>query len=200
MPFAPVLLVHGIWNSARQFAPLVQALRGAGVEHIAAVDLSPNSGHAPIAELAAQLAAPAERLLSQASAAELDVIGFSMAALVTRYWIQRRGGHQKVRRFVSISGPHRGTALALFSRLPGIRDMRPRSRLLDELAGADESWTKVELHCLWTPYDVMIVPAAGSVLAGARSSTRFPVLLHRWMIRDPRVLAAVTAILTAPTA
>ncbi len=197
MSNVPVLLVHGIWNSGRQFGPIVRALREAGVEQITAVDLSPNDGQATIAELAEQLEAPARKLLESARATKLDLVGFSMGALVARYYIARSRGREHVRRFVSIAGPHAGTALAHFSRLPGVRDMRQRSPLLAELRAAASPWNDVELHCLWTPYDLMIVPPSSSLIEGARSSRRFPVLLHRWMVRDTRVLRAVTEILTA---
>ena len=190
-----VLLVPGIWNTGQQFDPLRRTLEKGGVGPVRSVDLVPNSGAVPLHELARQVASAARRLRDECGSERVDVVGFSMGSLVSRYWIQRDGGRNLVRRFVSIAGPQRGTLLAFGSSLPGIRDMRPRSSLLRDLAGHDDVWREVELHCLWTPFDLMILPARSGVLPGARSVLRFPVLLHRHMIRDRRVIEAVLGIL-----
>ena len=73
--------------------------------------------------------------------------------------------------------------------------MRPGSALLCDLERPDDVWREVELHCLWTPFDLMIMPGKSGVLAGARSVQRIPVLLHRQMIQDRRVIEAVVGIL-----
>ena len=52
-------------------------------------------------------------------------------------------------------------------------------------------WGAVEVHVLYTPYDLMIVPARSSVLAGAASVTRVGVAVHRFMITDARALDAI---------
>jgi triacylglycerol lipase len=52
------------------------------------------------------------------------------------------------------------------------------------------------VHCIYTPFDLMIVPASSSVLPAAHSVHSLPVPLHRWMIRDPRVLDLVAQTLT----
>ena len=78
--------------------------------------------------------------------------------------------------------------------------MRPDSGLLADLASDPDSWGPVEVHTLFTPYDLMVVPARTSLLRGARSTRSFPVLLHRWIVTDERVLAAVVEVLTAPPA
>jgi hypothetical protein len=55
----------------------------------------------------------------------------------------------------------------------------------------------VEVHCMYTPHDLMIVPAASAVIADARSVHRIPVPIHRMMLRDPRVLDIVARLLRA---
>lgn len=192
----PVLLVHGIWNSGRHFEALARALERSGVPAIERIDLSPNSGEAPIRELAKQVHGRALRFRSDVSAERIDVVGFSMGALVSRYFIQRLGGSNQVRRFVSISGPHRGTLTAFGLSHAGVRDMRPGSALLRELNDADNVWGAVEVHSLWTPFDLMVVPATSSVLRDSRSNQAFPVLLHRHMLTDERVVARVVELLT----
>ena len=188
---APVLLVHGIWDSGRRFDAMRTALERDGGARVHTIDLTPNDGRAPIRDLALQVAERADTILRESGAAQLDVVGFSMGAIVTRYRIQKCGGHQRVRRYVSIAGPHRGTVHAWLSPFTGVRDMRPGSALLRELEATDAQWGDVEVHCFWTRFDLVIVPARSGILATARSVREFPVAMHRWMITDARVLAAV---------
>jgi triacylglycerol lipase len=126
-----------------------------------------------------------------------------MGALTTRVCLQREGPGlaTRVRRFVSISGPHAGAlnAFGLPEKLfPGVADMRPGSALLADLARDEAPLAGVEVHCLYTPFDLMVTPPRSAVLAGARSVKSFPVALHRLMITDARVLDHVAALLAAP--
>jgi triacylglycerol lipase len=186
----PVLLVHGIDDDARKLAPLAAWLTRAGFRDVQIVELKPNNGDAPISILATQVAEAAAGLRERTGSARLDVVGFSMGALVSRYYLQRLEGRSHVRRFVSISGPHAGTLTGWLRANPGARDMRPDSELLRGLAAEASPFGDVQVFSLWTPLDLMIVPASSSRLEGARERT-FPVILHPLMPRDGRVMRAV---------
>jgi triacylglycerol lipase len=186
-----VLLVHGIWDSARRLEPLRRGLERRGLRWLVPLDLRPSTGSAPLERLGEQVRARAEELAAQAPEGRVDVVGFSMGALVTRWWIQRGGGQGLARVFVSISGPHQGTLGAWALPLAGARQMRPGSEFLRDLAADPSPWGPVAVHCLYTPLDLMILPPTSSVLAGARSVEAIPVALHRWMLSDERVLDAV---------
>ena len=191
----PVLLVHGLWDSRARIEPLAQGLRERGIERVHGFDLRPSDGRAPIAELARQVAEQADALRREAGAVQIDVIGFSMGALASRYYLQRGGGHEHVRRFISISGPHAGTWTAFALPHAGIREMRPRSQLLRELDADPDPFGAVEVHCIYTALDLMILPATSSVLRAAHSVHRLRVPLHRWMILHPDVLDLVACTL-----
>jgi triacylglycerol lipase len=118
-----------------------------------------------------------------------------MGALVSRYYLQRLEGRAHVRRFVSISGPHAGTLTGWLRYNPGARDMRPGSELLRGLSAEPAPFGDVQVFTLWTPLDLMIVPASSSRLDGARERT-IPVILHPLMVRDGRALRAVEEALT----
>jgi triacylglycerol lipase len=192
----PALLVHGIWDSSSRLAPLRTGLMLRGVRRVHAIDLVPNDGRAPIPELGALVAREVESLRRETGAERVDIVGFSMGALVSRWFVQRGGGKAQVRRFVSISGPHGGTMTAYALPFAGARDMRPGSTLLRDLDADPNPFGQVEVHCLHTPFDLMILPPKSSVLKHARSSRAFSVGLHRWMIEDPRVLDHVAGVLT----
>jgi triacylglycerol lipase len=191
-----VLLVHGIWDDGAKLGTMRRAIERAGLGPVAAIDLVPNDGRGPILELAGIVAREARALAARAPSSRIDVVGFSMGALVVRAWIQRAGGKALVRRFVSISGPHAGTLTALAIPYAGVREMRPGSPLLRELEADPDPWGEVEVHVLYTPFDLMIVPPSSSRLRGARSEQRLPIALHRWMIEDPRAIERVVAILS----
>jgi len=193
----PVLLVHGIWDTAAHFASFRRGLEARGISAVHAVDLVPNDGRAGIAELGRLVAREAEALAQRESAEKIDIVGFSMGALIARWYVQRGGGKELVRRFVSISGPQHGTLAAHLLPHPGVRDMRPRSDLLRDLESDADPFATVEVHCLYTPFDLVILPPRSGVLAVARSVRAFPVAMHRFMIRDPAVLGYVTEVLQA---
>lgn len=188
----PVLLVHGIWDTGDKLAPIAKALERAGVPRTECVTLSKNDGSASMDELAAEIAPIAEQLGPQ-----IDLVGFSMGALVSRSYVQRHGGRDRVRRFVSIAGPHEGTFWARFARpgALGIRDMAPGSAWIRELERDTDPWGACEVHTLWTPLDGMIVPPRSSRLPGSTSDRQIPVLMHRWLVDDPRAIAHVVDVL-----
>jgi len=194
----PVLLVHGLWDSLLRIDPLLQGLRVRGIEQVQGFDLLPSNGRAPIAELALQVAKRADALRRESGSQQIDLIGFSMGALAARCYLQQGGGREHVRRFISISGPHAGTWTAFALPFAGVRDMRPQSALLRALEAEADPFGSVEVHCIYTPLDLMIVPATSSILRGAHSIHRVPIPLHRWMIRDPRVLDLIVQLLTQP--
>ena len=192
----PLVVVHGIWDDARSIAPLVRGLGQQGVPPACVIELDPPWGTASIETLAEQLSTFIERTRRERGAEAVDIVGFSMGALVARTYLQLLGGHAHVRSFISISGPHRGTLTAYALPLLGVRQMRPDSPLLRALGDDVSHLPDLSVHCLYTPYDAMIVPSHSSVLRGARSVHRLPVLLHRLMIHDRRVHALVARLLS----
>lgn len=198
----PVLLVHGIWDDGTRFCHLQRALEAAR-RRVETIDLVPNDGSAPIRALADAVARHVEAMRDRHRVDRIDLVGFSMGALVARTFIQRSGGRLWVRRFVSISGPQHGTVdahvFALSKRHHGIADMRPGSALLQDLASDVDPWGTVETHVLYTPLDLMILPAASSELPKARTTTRVSVPLHHMMISHPKVLRLVVERLAGPT-
>ena len=166
----PIVLVHGIDGCARDMARLARALQANGrVVH--AIDLVPSDGSAPIEELSGQLEAfIAERLPGGAA---FDLAGYSMGGLVSRHYIQERGGHMRVRRFVSISSPHRGTLVAWLRGGEGAQQMRIGSRFLGQLAASESIGKLPPTTSFQTTTDLIIVPFTSSTLPGAHNIRLF---------------------------
>jgi triacylglycerol lipase len=190
----PVLLVHGFWGSGAVFGRMTRYLAARGLD-AHAIDLVPNDGAAELAKLGEQIAAHVDATLP--AGAPLDLVGFSMGGVVSRYYVQRLGGARRVRRLVTISAPHHGTATAFLSRAPGGREMRPGSAFLADLNGDLASLEGVDVTSIWTPLDLMIVPPESSSLPVGRE-VLVAAPLHRLMLHDPRALRAVAEALSAP--
>ncbi|MEH2231935.1 MAG: triacylglycerol lipase [Nostoc sp.] len=190
----PVLLIHGIDDTEAVFHRMAAQLRLEGCS-VYSLNLVPNNGDVGLDELAKQVAdyvtatfAPEQRL---------DLVGFSMGGIVSRYYVQRLGGINRVQRFITIASPHYGTVVAYGSRRPGCLQMRPDSIFLKDLNSDAVMLGQLDFTSIWTPYDLMIVPANSSQMP-VGSQVIVPVTLHPWMLTDPRSLAVVTAALAKP--
>ncbi|MHC5777725.1 esterase/lipase family protein [Nostoc sp.] len=190
----PVLLIHGIDDTEAVFHKMRAYLIEWGWS-VYSLDLVPNNGDVGLDELAKQVAdyitatfAPEQRL---------DLVGFSMGGIVSRYYIQRLGGIHRVQRFITISSPHHGTVVAYGSWRPGCVQMRPDSIFLKDLNSDAVILGQLDFTSIWTPYDLMIVPANSSQMSVGREVI-VPVALHPWMLTDSRSLAVVAAALTKP--
>lgn len=191
----PVVLVHGLDDSPRAFWAMKRRLNRDGFSQVSAVRLTPNNGAVPLEALAEQLQAHVEQVRRETGSDRVDVVGFSMGALVSRIWMLEQGGRHHVRRLVSISGPHAGTATGWLRGNAGAAQMRWNSPLLQRLPNEAKDFAPAEVFSLWSPLDLMIIPAHSSRVPGARERT-FPVLLHPLMLFDGRVLRSVSEALS----
>lgn len=196
----PVLLVHGVDDNNKRFGRMRKALsaqvwRGASPLLLHAMDILPNNASISIEAMGKQVLDEATQLQMSANDARIDIVAFSMGALATRYFIQRLGGKDRVRRFVSLSGPHHGTLSAYLRQNTGSRQMRPGSLLLQDLNADADPWGAVEVFAFWSRLDLMIFPANSSSLPHAQQRL-FNVPLHFLMITDHQVIRAVVQALS----
>ena len=191
-PRNPVLLIHGIKDDARKMEPMARYLRAQGWD-AKTMSFRPSWGQKGLDVLAGQVAqfigekyAPGERI---------DLVAFSMGGLVTRYYLQRLGGLERVQRFVTLSTPHRGTLLAYLLPNAGCRQMRPGSAFLRDLESDADRLAALDFTSFWTPLDTIIVPARSSLMPQARNE-RMVIALHPLMVWQPSVQRAVAGALS----
>jgi triacylglycerol lipase len=190
----PIVLVHGMWDSSADFRRLKPFLESQGFS-VYSLDLVPSNGNAPLEVLADQLA----QFIAQTFSAEqpIDLFGFSMGGIVSRYYLQRLGGLDRVQRFVTVSSPHNGTTVAELALLPGGRQMRVGSLFLQDLNRDIDRLAQIQFTSIWTPMDAIIVPAASSQVAVAENQ-KILVPWHKWMIYDRRSLKAIAKAFEQP--
>ena len=191
-PRNPVLLIHGIKDDARKMEPMARYLRAQGWE-AKTMSFRPSWGQKGLDVLAGQVAqfigenyAPGEKI---------DLVAFSMGGLVTRYYLQRLGGLDRVQRYVTLSTPHHGTLLAYLLPNAGCRQMRFGSAFLRDLASDADRLAALDFTSFWTPLDTIIVPARSSIMPQARNE-RMVIALHPLMVLQPSAQRAVAAALS----
>jgi len=167
-------------------ARLARHLRSQGREVIHPT-LLPNGGHARLEELAEQLATFVDR---EFGSRKIDVVGFSMGGLISRFYLQRLGGIERTERFVTMAAPHHGTQTARLGSLPGWVQMRPGSEFLRDLASDADSLRRVKFTSFFTPLDTIIVPARSSEMPHALN-VRMWGIIHPSFILERRCIRAV---------
>ena len=190
----PVLLVHGIWDTCKVFCKMTSYLKESGWK-VYDVDLVPNNGNKGLDDLAQQLAEKVDATFEPEQ--PFDLLGFSMGGIVSRYYVQRLGGIKRVQRFITLSAPSHGTRIAYFKQGLGCIQMRPNSAFLRDLNSDAQMLSQINFTSIWTPYDMMIVPANSSRMPVGDNIT-VSVLTHAWMLTDEKSLNAIANVLSAP--
>ena len=194
----PIFLVHGIIDRAYIFNSMRAFLEAEGWT-VYALDLVPNDGRAGLEVLAQQLADFIDSEVGPER--RVDLLGFSMGGLVSRYYVQRLGGLDRVDRFISICAPNHGTLLAFGMPIfKGIRQMCPNSAFLNDLNGnAIEQLGSIDYTSLWTPSDLMILPADSARMPVGRN-LEIPAPMHASTVRSARYHKEIAQTLQRPVA
>jgi triacylglycerol lipase len=191
----PVLLVHGIIRTSSVFRTMLPYLTQQGWS-VYTVDLRPNNATLGLELMAAQLADSIDKLFAPEQ--PIDLVGLSMGGLVTRYYVQRLGGINRVQRFISISAPNQGTWAAYLWHRCACVQMRPDSDFLNDLNRDAQMLERINFTVLWTPWDAIIIPAGSSKMPVGREVELPNVFAHACMVANPHSLEAVAAALSEP--
>lgn len=178
-----IVLVHGFLNSGGILRRLAAHLTGAG--HTCFIPtLKPCDARCGLPALADQLG----RFISESlpDASHFAIAGFSMGALVSRYYLQELGGYRRSDAFFSICGPHEGTLSAYMYPGEGVYQMRLNSKLLAQLDQTANRLDGIPITCYWTPFDLMIRPISSARWSRAEL-VRIPALIHSLILFDQRL-------------
>jgi hypothetical protein len=151
----PVLLVHGLIDNRSIFAVMRRSLRRRGFAHVCSWNYSPLSSD--IARCAADLGAHIERICEQTDHERVHVVGHSLGGLIARYHVQRQDGDQRVESLVTLGTPHQGSRLAHLGATPMIRQLRPGSPVLEELAEPAPG-CRTRVTAVYSDLDQIVLP------------------------------------------
>ena len=180
----PVLLIPGFTDTTEILKHLADHLWQMGF-HVHPFAPRPSDGTVPLEDLAAQLQAFVD--LTFGPTTPIDVVAFSMGGLISRWYVQKLGGGERVQRLITLATPHNGTVYAYLPgilperlpiSLPGLRQMQPDSTFLAELNRDTTALSQINFSSLWTPLDLTIVPSNSSIMDVAHN-IRLP-LAHHW--------------------
>ena len=180
----PIILIHGLWNTADIFSSIIAKFDEIGIEYFAPT-LKHEYGMKSIVELTYVLN---DLILDKYGYdKELDILGFSMGGIIGRCWIKKFNGYKRTRRFITIGSPHKGTlASQLIPKFPfrGISEMKINSLLLRELSRSDYLLNSISCISFFTYWDLMVFPGwRANLNSGEKISLK--VYKHKNLVRNP---------------
>lgn len=153
----PVLLVHGLVDNRSIFAVMRRSLRRRGFASVCSWNYSPLLRD--VAQAARDLGAHIERICARTGHDRVHVVGHSLGGLIARYYVQRQGGDRRVDHLVTLGSPHGGSLLAHALPTPLIRQLRPGSPVLQELAEPVER-CDTRITAVYSDLDQLVLPTS----------------------------------------
>jgi len=151
----PILLVHGLIDNRSIFTLLRRALQKRGFGRVLSLNYSPFTQDVRAA--AARLDRLVEQTCEETGYERVHVVGHSLGGVVARYYVQRMGGDARVHTLVTLGSPHSGTHAAYLLPQRLVRQLRPGSELMQELAAPVEA-CRTRFVAFWSDLDQLIVP------------------------------------------
>lgn len=145
-----IVLVHGFLGHPAMWRQLIRRLYRAGLGNVHTVRYP--STQFTLDQIARRIHDVVEPL---AAHGRVDVVGHSLGAVATRAWLKAFGGAEHVRRFVSLGGPHAGTALWGFTPTALWDVMSPDGPWVQRLSRGPEP---VPTTVIRSRYDHHVVP------------------------------------------
>lgn len=194
----PILLVHGIADNRSVFAILGRALRKRGFGVVYALNYSVLTAlTGDVRSAARELGREVERICEATSSDHVHVVGHSLGGLVARYYIQQLGGDARVHTLVTLGTPHHGTVAAYLLPTPVLRQLRPDSDVVCELA-APSPGCRTRFFAIWSELDQLILPQRNARLDHPDllvTNLRLSDVGHLSLSVDPRAIHAVATTL-----
>ena len=157
----PIVLIHGIVDNRSVFALLRRGLRRRGFGRIVNVNYSSINGDVRL--LADRLGTIIEEVCEETGYERVHVVGHSMGGLVARYYVQRLGGDERVHTLVTLGSPHAGTLPAYSLPHPLVRQLRPGSDIVRELAEPAHG-CRTRFVSVWSDLDQLMVPKQSAMI------------------------------------
>ncbi|MGW3728293.1 esterase/lipase family protein [Streptomyces sp. F001] len=152
----PVVLLHGFIDNRSVFVLLRRSLAQHGRQHIESLNYSPLT--CDIRTAAKLLGRHIEEICERTGSTQVDIVGHSLGGLIARYYVQLLGGDTRVRILVTLGTPHSGTRVApLANAHPIVRQMRPGSAVIEELAGPTPG-CRTHFVSFWSDLDHLMDP------------------------------------------
>ncbi|WP_225825074.1 esterase/lipase family protein [Streptomyces naphthomycinicus] len=198
-PGTPVVLLHGFIDNRSVFVLLRRTLAQHGGQRVESLNYSPLT--CDIRTAAELLGRHIEEICERTGSARVDIVGHSLGGLIARYYAQCLGGDLRVRTLVTLGTPHSGTRVApLADAHPIVRQMRPGSPVIEELAGPAPG-CRTRFVSFWSDLDSLMDPLETACLEHAdldAQNVRVTGIGHLALPVHPAVAAGIREALDAP--
>jgi triacylglycerol lipase len=134
-----------------------RALRRRGFASVCSWNYSPLQRD--VESAAAALGRHIEHICRETGHERVQVVGHSLGGLVARYLVQRLDGDRHVETLITLGTPHGGSRWARVGPTPLIRQLRPGSPLLQELARPAPG-CRTRVTAVYSDFDQMVVPSS----------------------------------------
>lgn len=151
----PIILLHGLVDNGSIFVTLRRSLRRRGFGRVITLNYSPFTSDAR--DVARRLATLVEKTCEETGYERVHVVGHSLGGLIARYYVQRLGGDARVHTVCTLGTPHTGTRTAHLLPQRLVRQLRPSSEILAELAEPAPG-ISTRFVAFWSDLDELIVP------------------------------------------
>jgi len=151
----PILLAHGIIDNHTVFALMRRQLLRRGFSSIHTFSYSPLT--LDVRSTAERMGREIEAICEASGSDQIHVIGHSLGGLIARYYVQRLGGDKRVHTCVTLGTPHQGTVAARLVPWPLVKQVRPDSDLMTELAEPTPN-CRTRFIAFYSDVDQLIVP------------------------------------------
>ena len=191
----PILLVHGLIDNRSIFTLLRRGLRRRGFGRVRTLNYSVFTHDIP--QAAERLGERVEELCAETGYERVHVVGHSLGGVIARYYVQRLGGHERVHTLATLGSPHAGTHAAWLLPRQIVRQLRPGSTVMRELAAPAPDCT-TRFLAVYSDIDHLMLPTRVARIDHPDLRAR-NVLLHgvghMSLPCDPRVVREIVNVL-----
>lgn len=185
----PILFVHGYNSSGSTWNTMVGNFKRDGWKDAELHAWTYNYRLSNV-DIAAQLDAKVNEILTSTGATKVDIISHSMGGLSSRYYAKNLGGDMKIDAWVSLGGPNHGTTWGNWCFDVSCVEMRPGSTFLADLNSGDET-PGTPRYATWrSPCDEIINPRESVILDGA-TNTQTACVTHSALKEDRTIYGQV---------
>lgn len=198
----PVIFIHGYGGSSSDVSAIKPNLVANGYAESEIYSLA-FTNDLSNQTIAAKLSTLVDTVRTNTGADKVDLIGYSMGSLSSRYYIKSLGGDVKVEHWVSIAGPNHGTSQAYWcwvvTSSKGCPQMAPNSTFLKNLNADDETPGDVKYATWVSKCDDVIDPPSSTILTGAQNTWTPNCLTHSGIVKDAAVAKGIATFFGAVT-
>jgi triacylglycerol lipase len=191
----PIILVHGLVDNRSIFTLLRRALRRRGFGRVITLNYSPFTQD--VRSIAHRLGALIEKTCEETGYERVHVVGHSLGGVIARYYVQRLGGDGRVHTLCTLGSPHTGTYAARLAPQKLVKQLRPGSDVMTELAEPAPG-IRTRFVAFWSDLDQLVVPKRSARIDHADLMARNVLLRgvgHMSLPIDRRVVREITALL-----